>query len=99
MDRCVIKQMEQTVNCLWNLGCDLWVFTFSFPACWKISFMEKVGTEVTFVMWVIFYRSKGREILVCSGESQGAKTQLIEWKEMEWSQSMETDMSREEAVY
>lgn len=62
MDKCVIKQIEQTVNWLWNLGGDLWVFTFSFPACWKIVFMEKVVAEMSFAVWVIFYRSKGREI-------------------------------------
>lgn len=61
MDKCVIKEIEQTLNWLWNIGGDLWVFTFSCLAYWKIVFLEKEGTEVSFAVWVTFYKSKGRE--------------------------------------
>lgn len=50
MDKYVIKQIEQNVNWLWNLGADLWAFIFSSPTWWKIAFMGGVGTEVGFAV-------------------------------------------------
>ena len=46
VDGYMCNKTRQNVNWLQNLGGDLWIFTFCFPECWKIVFMEGVGTEV-----------------------------------------------------
>jgi hypothetical protein len=67
MSRYVIKQIEQNVNWLWNLGGDIWVFIFGFLACWKIMVMERVRTKVGLAVWKTCLQVSGGDIVAPRG--------------------------------